>query len=83
MITRERISELRKIWPRDMQSAELDEVLDAAAEALELADGLECAIRAAWDGPAEWVGTGCGESYSQWRTRMEKTARDALALVRK
>lgn len=36
LITRKRIAELRKAWPRDLQSSDLDAILDAAESAIEL-----------------------------------------------
>ena len=64
---------------------EIADLLDDAADAERLAErceklerGLEMALQVAFDGPAEMVGTGCAETYGQWRRRIESELR-ALA----
>lgn len=52
-------------------------IADRRVEELEAA--LSKAIQAAWDGPAETVGTGCAETYGQWRKRLESECRAALS----
>ena len=41
-------------------------------------DALQNAIYAAWDGPPEPVGTGCLETYSGWRSRLEEECKAVL-----
>lgn len=55
-----------------------DQLAEAQEYAGELRAALSKAIQAAWDGPAEMVGTGCAETYSQWRKRLEGECRAAL-----